>query len=474
METAVMPLLRPLCLLALAAAAHSAMAGSIAVDYFSELDGSFNPGLPGRVPLLYDQSGTSFTDIGVNAFSDSTDGRITSVAQVDINNADTNLVGIGLARHLYNGTIDTSFQGTGKRVKDAFLTSVVDACRDPNGRIVVAGMTPGANGSAGNKDLALVRFNADGSDDLSFAGDGGVAFSRGDDAVDHDEAIRDVDCLANGNILIAGWYDDGDARFGFVAEMPSDGTTPSLRSYVFGASSGGTATFTSAAEIDSGIVATAFLTGTSAYGKVFFLSPGPGNYVATASRSPFDVGGGITIPKCLSFAEPQLFGVAMLAPGDYVFSGIRKSGGINSPFVMRAQFGEQLLVNCTPVDNGVDNAYVTPPVTLSNHVFVAAGFQPFGSGPLTSRLSGLVAPANGGALAIAPGFGIAGLAQWSFPYQTASANNNRSFVQRLYLDPAYSLMAVGTRVWNGNDTDVAITRLGSQGLFNNGFETPIE
>ena len=44
----------------------------------------------------------------------------------------------------------------------------------------------------------------------------------------------------------------------------------------------------------------------------------------------------------------------MLAPGDYVFSGIRKTGGINSPFVMRAQFGEQLLVNCTAVDNGVD------------------------------------------------------------------------------------------------------------------------
>lgn len=466
-----MRLLRLLCVLHFAVAAAPALAGSIAIDRYSELDGTFNSSIPGRVPVLFDQSGTAFTDIGVNAFSNPQDGRITSVAQVDINNADANLVGIGLARHLYTGAIDTSFQGTGKRVKDAALTAVVDACVDPNGRIVVAGMTPGANGSAGNKDLALVRFNADGSDDLTFAGDGGIAFSRGDDAVDHDEAIRDVDRLANGNLLIAGWYDDGDARFGFVAEMPADGTPQSLRSYNFGASNGGTAAFISAAEIDSGIVATAFLTGTSAHGKVFFLSPGPSNYVATASRSPFDVGGGITIPKCLSFAEPQLFGVAMLAPGDYVFSGIRKTGGINSPFVMRAQFGEQLLVNCTAVDNGVDNAYVTPPVSLGNLVVIAAGFQPFGSGPLTSRLSGLIAPANGGALTTSSEFGVAGLAQWSYPYSSASANNNRSFVQRLYIDPAYSLMAVGTRVWNGNDSDVAIARFGSTGVFNNSFET---
>lgn len=467
-----MRMLRPLCTLALVIAVHSAAAGSIATDYFSELDASFRPALPGRVELAFDQPGTNYTDLGVNAFSDSVDGRITSVSQVDIANPDTNLVGIGLARHLYNSGVDTSFQGTGKRVKDAFLTHVIDACRDPNGRIVVAGMTPGANGSGGAKDLALVRFNTDGSDDNTFAGDGGVAFSMYDSGGEYDEGIRDVDCLANGNLLVAGWYkNSSDQQFGFVAEMPSDGSETRVRSYVFGVGGGGTATFTSASEIDSGIAATAFLTGTSTYGKVFFLSPGVGNYVATPTRSPFDVGGGIVIPKCLSYAEPQLFGVAMLASGDYVFSGIRNVGGTNSPFVMRAQFGEQLLVNCTPVDNGVNNAYVTPPVTISNLVVVAAGFQPFGSGPLTSRLSGYVAPANGGALTVAPGFGINGLAQWSFPYQTANANNNRSFVQRLYLDPAYSLMAIGTRVWNGADTDTTISRFGSAGVFNDGFET---
>ncbi len=468
-----MRLLRLLCLLHFAVAAAPALAGSIAIDRYSELDGSFNPSIPGRVPVLFDQPGTALTDIGVNAFSDPVDGRITSVAQVDINNADANLVGIGLARHLYTGAIDTSFQGTGKRVKDAFLTSVVDACIDPNGRIVVAGMTPGANGSAGAKDLALVRFNANGSDDLTFAGDGGVAFTYNDGFGESDEGIRDLDCLPNGNLLIAGWYEDVSGRNGFLAEMPANGDASTVRGYSTGTGAGNDSTITSATAVGNNVVATGHIFGDTNYASMIFLSPNGAGYSVTPGLAQQNLGAG-NLP-CNNPAAPQLFGVTALTNTDFVFSGLRDSGGgLNVPMLVRVQFGEAVLVSCTDVGNGVNNAYVTPPVALGNLVVVAAGFQPFGSGPLTSRLSGFVAPSNGGALTVAPGFGIAGLAQWSYPYSSASANNNRSFVQRLYIDPAYSLMAVGTRVWNGNDSDVAIARFGSAGLFNNGFETPIE
>ena len=458
--------------LSLAIAPSIVSADSIPAAYYSELDGSFNPGLPGRATLLFDQPDTQFTDLGINAFSDPVDGSITSVVLVDMNQADANLVGIGLARHLYTGALDTSFQSGGKRVKDAFLTSVVDACRDPNGRIVVAGMTPGANGSGGNKDLALVRFNADGSDDLSFAGDGGLTFSIYDasTATENGEGINDVDCLSNGNILVAGWAEVAGERRGFLAEIAVDGASVPVRTYNLADAGNNAVQFTAAAEIDSGIVATSQRTGDSDNATIYFMSPSATSYVATPERIGFTIGA--IVNWCGNPVSPRLIGVAMIANGDYAFTGLREDAGGNLvPFLLRVQYGELRKIGCTDLDFGVANAWVTPPVALAGHVFVALGWQPFGSGPLTSRLRAYEAPVDGSALVAAPGFGVDGLAQWSYPFHPGNANNNRSFVQRLFPDPAYGLMAVGTRIYNGNDTDLALARFGGTGPFNDGFET---
>lgn len=463
---------RMLCTLVLCLLAPPLLAESIPAAYYSELDGTFNPILSGRVTLPFNQTGTQLTDIGINAFSEPVEGRITSVAQVDIANADNNLVGIGLARHTYTGTLDTSFQGTGKRVKDAFLTQVVDACVDPNGRIVVAGMTPGANGSAGNKDLALVRFNADGSDDNSFAGDGGVSISIYDaiTATENNEGINDVDCLSNGNILISGWAEVSGEMRGFVAEIAANGTAEPIRSYVLSGAGSNSVQVTMAAEVDTGIVATSLTSGDSDSTTIHFLSPSATSFVATNGRIGFTIGA--SIGWCGDPISPRLVGIALIANGDYVFSGLREdSGGNLVPFLLRVQYGELRKIACTDIDFGAANAWVTPPVVIGDLVFVALGWQPFGSGPLTSRLRAYRTSEDGSAPIAAPGFGVNGMAQWSYPYNSVSANNNRSFVQRLFPDPAYGLMAVGTRIYNGNDSDVVLARFGSTGLFNNGFES---
>ncbi|HRD72140.1 MAG TPA: hypothetical protein PK216_03850 [Aquimonas sp.] len=449
----------------------TAHAGTLSASYYSLLDHSFNPGLPGRATIAFDQSGTAFTDIGINAFSDPDLGNITSVAQVDINNADPNLVGIGLARTQFNGLPDTSFQTNGKRVKDAFLTSVVDACVDPNGRIVVAGMTPGANGSGGAKDLALVRFNANGSDDLSFGGDGGVAFSLASESGgdEFDEGIRDVECLSNGNVLVAAWYDQGSGKNAVVAEMPSTGLADPVRFQTYGTSAGIDAVATFAAEVDGGIVVGLHYYGASNSAFVRPLVPSGATYATVPGRDQQAFGTGWS--TCGGIAQPQFLGMASLETGDYVISGLRNDGVNNVPILVRIQYGEQTLVSCLDINNGVNNAYVTPPTVLGDLVFVAAGLQPFASGALTSRIKGFVAPADGTVPVPAPGYGSNGMVEWSYPYSTSNASNNRSFVQRLYFDPAYGLMAVGTRTWNGNDTDVALARFGSTGdIFRNGFE----
>lgn len=459
------------CFLFLSLLSQASMAGSINPRYLSELDGSFNPSLPGRVVRFFDETGTQKTDFGINAFSDPNDGSITSVAMVDINNPDTNLVGIGLARHLYSGAVDSGFQTTGKRVKDAYMTSVVDACRDPSGRIVVAGTTPGANGSAGNKDLALVRFNADGSDDATFAGDGELAFSMWDalNGTENDEAINDIDCLANGNLLLAGWIEVNSARKGFIAEIASTGSSTPVRTYTLDPFAGIDLQFTAAAEIDLGIAATSLMSGSANQATAHFMIPNGTSYFVTPGRNSVVIGESIN--WCGNPVEPRLIGIATVASGDFAFSGLREDvGGNIVPFLMRVQHGEILKVSCTDIDFGTNNAWVTPPVAMAGHVFVALGWQPFGTGPLTSRLRAYRFDDDGSAPIPVNRFGVDGMAQWSFPYNGADSNN-RSFVQRLFFDPGLRLMTVGTRVWNGTDTDLALARFGSAGVFNDGFES---
>ena len=80
---------------------------------------------------------------------------------------------IGLVRYgpdgvLFNGT----FGSSGKVIKDGLLVEVRAMTVDSLGRIVVVGTAPGPGGV---KDFRVLRFNADGTDDLSFGGTGGVS-----------------------------------------------------------------------------------------------------------------------------------------------------------------------------------------------------------------------------------------------------------------------------------------------------------
>lgn len=68
----------------------------------------------------------------------------------------------------YSGT----FGNNGLVLKDGYLVDVTAMTVDSQGRIIVVGTTPGPGGM---KDFGVLRFNADGSDDTSFGGDGGVA-----------------------------------------------------------------------------------------------------------------------------------------------------------------------------------------------------------------------------------------------------------------------------------------------------------
>ncbi len=117
---------------------------------------------------------------------------------------------------------NTNLIGTA-RVKAAALQSVKAATVDGRGRIVVVGSYQGAG--ADGIDFGVVRFNTDGSDDTSFAGDGGtvVNFGLGQSNDDYPTAVA-VD--RDDNIVVVGSVQRstaGDTDMGIARLRASDG-----------------------------------------------------------------------------------------------------------------------------------------------------------------------------------------------------------------------------------------------------------
>src|SRR5690606_29844750 len=123
---------------------------------------------------MYETGGGTQDEKGV-AFARTADGGYVVAAEIPGGGANGgNGKRIGLFRLDRDGRYVNSFGAGGKRIKDAWLTSVTDMTIDAQGRIIVVGATPGQDGLS---DFGVVRFNPDGSDDTTFAGDGGTAFS---------------------------------------------------------------------------------------------------------------------------------------------------------------------------------------------------------------------------------------------------------------------------------------------------------
>jgi uncharacterized delta-60 repeat protein len=131
---------------------------------------------------------------------------------------------IALYRLDHDGQFVNGFGTQGKVFKDAWLSSVTDMAIDAQGRIVVVGATPGQGGLG---DFGVVRFNADGSDDTSFAGDGGMSFGFDVSGADIDDAPTSVLVDPDGRIVVAGNYTFGSNHAFSVVRLNTDGSVDS-------------------------------------------------------------------------------------------------------------------------------------------------------------------------------------------------------------------------------------------------------
>jgi len=125
-----------------------------------------------------------------------------------------------LARYNTNGSLDTSFNGTGK------VTTAIGTIDDeafalvlqPDGKLVAAGYS--YTGAATTYDFALVRYNADGSLDTSFGGTGKVTTAISP----ANESIEGLVLQPDGKLVAAGFANNGTNDDFAVVRYKADGS----------------------------------------------------------------------------------------------------------------------------------------------------------------------------------------------------------------------------------------------------------
>ncbi len=169
-------------------------------------------------------SGGIFTDSSggtVNALAILPDGRIVTAGTVAVNffSADFSIVRLNS-----NGTFDASFDGDGKVTVNIADQAVggndfgYALAIQPDGKIVVGGESEFLNTA---RDFSLARLNFDGSLDTTFGGSGKVHTAFGGSG--QLEAIRSIALQADGRIVAAGLGGENSVRGFALARYNSDG-----------------------------------------------------------------------------------------------------------------------------------------------------------------------------------------------------------------------------------------------------------
>ena len=181
------------------------------------LDASFGAG--GKVLTDFDSTHDSAFMLAIQ-----TDGRLVVLGSTrQFGSFTTNPSDFALARYHPNGSLDTSFDGDGK-VSTGFTPGWDDRglglALAPDGKMVAAGFAFNYQSGFGPSVIDVARYNADGSLDGSFDGDGKVvtASSRGN------MHAQGVVVQADGRVVVAGSAEDGFALLRYTVGGSLDST----------------------------------------------------------------------------------------------------------------------------------------------------------------------------------------------------------------------------------------------------------
>jgi uncharacterized delta-60 repeat protein len=170
----------------------------------------------GSLDTTFSGDGRQVTNFGSNEVADGLalqpDGKL-----VLVGHKGTIETSSAVARYNTDGSLDTSFSGTGKRTFRIITNQssvAYDVVVSAAGKIIVMGAT--VNGS-GSGDFAVARLNSNGSLDKTFSADGKVTIDFG--GSDHGTAI--LSQPADGKYVLGGYTCDPPAcAFGLARVLP--------------------------------------------------------------------------------------------------------------------------------------------------------------------------------------------------------------------------------------------------------------
>ena len=176
--------------------------------FFVELDPSFGNGAGKNITSFGGISDDLASDIAIQS-----DGRIVTVGSRNNNND----VNTAIVRYRADGTLDTSFNGTGIIIS-SFSSGYDEATAvaiQPDGKIVVGGYAVSVGTT--NSDFMLLRYNLNGTLDTSFGIEGVVLTEFVNNSNDH---IADIVIQPDGKIVAvgstqptSGWNEMAFARY---------------------------------------------------------------------------------------------------------------------------------------------------------------------------------------------------------------------------------------------------------------------
>jgi uncharacterized delta-60 repeat protein len=307
----------------------------------------YNP--DGSLDTSFNGTGKLVTDIGSSTYdygrsmAMQADGKLVVAGYSTSGGSDN----FALVRYNVDGSLDTTFNGTGKLVTDIGSSTSDNGNSvtvQADGKLVVAGVTSGS----GSYEFALVRYNADGSLDTTFNGTGKIVTDIGSST--YDEAYS-VTVQTDGKLVVAGYSSSNFA----IVRYNADGTLDT--------SFGGTPTNTldGAASYTEGAAATVLDSSVALFdADLAALDNGAGNYA----------GASITLARTGGANAQDVFsatGALSFSGSDVLLSGVTVGTLTNAAGTLVITFNSnatQARVNQTLSAIGYSNSSDTPPASV--------------------------------------------------------------------------------------------------------------
>jgi uncharacterized delta-60 repeat protein len=298
----------------------------------------------GALDSCFDGDGRVTTQVSAgidfaNAVVIQPDGKIVVAGVADRENASSDSK-FGLVRYNADGSLDTTFDGDGIVITNFVVGNLTreDArsiALQPDGKIVVAGY---AELNTNNFAFALVRYNVNGSLDTSFDGDGKAVF---DIAGNIDEA-NGVVIQPDGKIVVAG-DSRSDRVYSIVARFNSNGSLDN--------------TFDTDGWVVIDAMSNTNAVGFQRDGRIIVAGETSSHRMAVAclntngSLNPFFGFGGIAVTSTTNSTDEALAMSVRL--DDNIFAGgVANSGGSDCPPIARFRTDGDVSVLTTICDGG--------------------------------------------------------------------------------------------------------------------------